>query len=196
MFAQTLKQWDSDLFLLLNGLHSPFFDFIMYWTSEKTTWIPVYLILIYLIIRKYKNEAMLFIPLALVMILFSDQSSVLLKSLTHRLRPCHEPALEGLIHLVKNKCGGDFGFVSSHAANHFALSSLLILAFGNYRTTGGAILLLWAVLISYSRIYLGVHYPLDVLAGGLLGIFRGFLFYYLCLLSKRLFIRSRISQRK
>jgi undecaprenyl-diphosphatase len=115
---ETLKHWDTDLFLFLNGINNTFLDFVMYWASEKMIWIPVYILFIYLIIKHYKKETWIIIPVALIMILISDQLSVLIKNLVLRSRPCHEPELQYLIHLVKNKCGGEYGFVSSHAVNH------------------------------------------------------------------------------
>jgi undecaprenyl-diphosphatase len=177
----TLKQWDTYLFLYLNGFHNSIWDSIMFWASEKITWIPVYMFFIFLIIRNYKREAWLIIPVALIMILFSDQLSLLVKNLTCRPRPCHVAGLENVIHLVQNKCGGEFGFVSSHAANHFGMA----LFFGNlFRSKFrfiNLVLIFWAGFISYSRIYLGAHYPGDVIFGGFLGVLLGISFYQLLL---------------
>ena len=97
-----------------------------------------------------------------------------------RLRPCHEPALEGMVHLVNNKCGGKYGFVSSHAANTFGVATLLF--FWVRKSWFTSLMVLWALLVAYSRIYLGVHYPGDVLFGSLLGLACGWLVYYLFML--------------
>ena len=102
-------------------------------------------------------------------VMISDQvCSSILKPLIHRLRPCHEPSIQNLVHLVGN-CGGQFGFCSSHAANTFALVTCLILLFSK-QFNGIKYLYIWAIIVSYSRIYIGVHYPLDVLAGAGIGV--------------------------
>lgn len=155
----------------------------MYWASEKLIWIPVYIFFLYLIIRHFKKNSYWVILLAIAMIVVTDQLSVhAFKNVFMRLRPCHEPELEGLVHLVKNKCGGDFGFVSSHAVNHFAMAEFFSVIFLKRIRYFTPIIMLWAAFISYSRIYLGVHYPGDVICGGLAGAAIGFLFGKLSLL--------------
>ena len=99
-----------------------------------------------------------------------------IKNYFQRLRPCHEPTLEGLVHLVNNKCGGKFGFVSSHASNHFALAVFLSILYKNTYKYFPLLIFLWAAIIAYSRIYLGVHYPGDVIGGAISGILFGFIF--------------------
>jgi undecaprenyl-diphosphatase len=174
---ETLKSWDTQLFLFLNGKHNVFWDFVMFWASEKLIWVPIYILFIYLIIRYYKKNAYLIIISAIVMIAASDLISVhVFKNVFMRLRPCHEPELEGLIHLVKNKCGGEFGFVSSHAVNHFAMAVFFSIIFFRRIRFFILLIMLWAAFVSYSRIYLGVHYPGDVICGAFAGAALGFLF--------------------
>ena len=174
---ETLKNWDTQLFLFLNGKHNAFWDFVMFWASEKLIWIPLYILLFYLIFSYYKKNGWWIIPAGIIMVALTDQLSVhAFKNIVMRLRPCHEPGLEGLVHLVKNKCGGDFGFVSSHAVNHFAIAGFFSVIFYKKIRFFIPAVMLWATLISYSRIYLGVHYPGDVICGGIVGLITGYLF--------------------
>lgn len=169
------KNWDTDLFFFINGQHNDFWDFIMYWSSYKFTWIPLYVFLLYLIIRNFKKETFWILIAIVILTVISDQLSVYLKNTFERLRPCQEPDLQGLVHIVKDHCGGKFGFVSSHASNHFSLAVFLTLLFNNRLKFFTLPILLWAAFISYSRIYLGVHYPGDVIGGAILGTCIGFL---------------------
>lgn len=173
-----LIQVDTKIFLFLNGLNSESFDVIMWWVSGKSTWWPFYLLLLgFLGWKKGWQLAPMILFIAIVIVL-ADQSSVhLFKNVFQRLRPCHEPSLEGLVHMVNNKCGGKYGFVSSHAANTFGLASLLFLWIKRKWFT--MLMIVWASLVGYSRIYLGVHYPGDVLFGSLLGVGCGWLSFYL-----------------
>ena len=162
---------DRNIFLFLNSLHTPFLDRVMWVLSMRTVWIPLYLAIIWLLFRRYGRRV--WIPLALVpvLVLIDDQGSTLLKNLTERPRPCREPDLAGMVHTVNGYCAGMYGFVSGHASNSFGIamfSSLLLKR--NWITWS---LFIWAFLVSYSRIYLGVHYPGDVLVGAILGLMAG-----------------------
>jgi len=150
----------------------------MIFASAKLSWLPLYIMLLYLIIKQFKWQSILILILVALLISISDQLSVrAFKYVFERPRPCHEADLQPLIHLAAGRCGGAFGFVSSHAANSFALATFIwILLRGIYRWTG-YVMFGYAVLVSYSRVYLGVHYPGDILAGGLLGVLAGGLVY-------------------
>lgn len=172
---EQLIAWDKELLLFLNSLNTPFLDFIFYWISDKFLWIPFYIFLIYLIVRQYRKETFCIMLAIGALIAISDLSSVhLFKDVFERLRPCHDPDLEGKLHIVNGECGGQFGFVSSHAANTFAVAVFLVKIMGNTYRYFNPLILLWAAIVSYSRIYLGVHFPGDVLCGAILGSVIGF----------------------
>lgn len=175
---ETLEYWDRALFLYLNGDAGPVWDQVMILISEKLFWIPVYLILIYLLYRSFGVKGVLFAFLAVaVQITLTDQISVqLFKKTILRFRPCEHLRITELAHNPV-PCGGKHGFVSSHAANFFGLATLLGFALRHAYPRILFWLYLWAALIGYSRIYLGKHYPADVLGGALLGILLGYLVY-------------------
>jgi undecaprenyl-diphosphatase len=168
---------DTNLFLLLNGMHSNFFDTVFYWASNKWIWIPFYAWILFRLFRLEKKNIAKIILLTALLIAVSDQlSSGIIKKAVERPRPCHEAAIAAQIHLVNNYCGGEFGFVSSHAANGFALFTFLFLLLKNRDKKLIRLLLAWTIIVSYSRIYLGVHYPGDVICGALLGALLGKIF--------------------
>lgn len=168
---EKIKQLDTELFVYLNGKHNAFFDPIMYWASDKLFWIPFYLIIIVLLIREYKKQSVYILISIGILITLCDQiASHLMKNMVKRLRPSHEPYLEGLIHLSKAGPGGQYGFVSSHSANAFGLATFLILLLPEKYNPLKWVLGCWAILIAYSRIYNGVHYPSDVIVAALIGI--------------------------
>lgn len=171
-----LNQLDTQIFMLINGSHNAFFDPIMFWLSDKLIWIPMYLLIIFLMIRRYKMRGVLMLLFIGIVIALCDQTaSGFLKNTVQRLRPSHEPALAGLIHLSKAGPGGLYGFASSHAANVFGLATFLCFVFDSKFRPLKYWLIVWAILVGYSRIYNGVHYPADVLVGSFIGIVFGYL---------------------
>jgi undecaprenyl-diphosphatase len=169
-----LNYIDHTLFLFLNGINNAFFDSVMYQLTKALVWIPLYLFFLYLIIRQYKWKTVIILVLAAVMILVSDQLSILVKDTFQRLRPSHEPGL--MVHLVNAYKGGEFGFYSGHATNNFSIAVFLIVLTGKRFKWIWIIALLYALIISYTRIYLGVHFPGDIIAGAIMGSLIGYFF--------------------
>ncbi|MCX6245170.1 MAG: phosphatase PAP2 family protein [Bacteroidetes bacterium] len=169
-----LDHIDRTFFLFLNGFHNPFFDRIMYDGTKSLIWLPLYLFFLFLVIRKYKWNTFLIIVLTALMILVSDQLSNVVKDSVQRLRPSHQPGM--LIHIVDAYKGGMFGFYSAHASNTFSVAIFVILLLGRKWYVILPVLL-WSVFMSYTRIYLGVHYPGDILCGWIAGGIIGFLFW-------------------
>ncbi len=172
-----LNKLDTDLFLFLNSFHSPFWDKVMLFMSKRWEWIPLYLLLAGWVIYKFRWKSVVIFVVVALLIISSDQVSVLFKELFQRLRPCHNPGIQNLIHMVNDYCGKKYGFVSNHAANTFTLASFTSFLFRNKWYS--LFIFFWAALVSYSRVYLGVHYPGDILGGMLLGAGLGILFFWL-----------------
>jgi len=171
-----LNQLDTQLFMLINESHNAFFDPIMYWLSDKLIWAPMYLLIVFLMVRRYKIRGVLMLLFVGLVIALCDQmASGILKNTIQRLRPSHEPALAGLIYISKAGPGGLYGFASSHAANVFGLASFLCFVLDTKFRYLKYWLIIWAILVAYSRVYNGVHYPGDVLVGAFIGITFGFL---------------------
>ncbi|MCF0069219.1 phosphatase PAP2 family protein [Dyadobacter sp. CY261] len=182
--VETLTRTDHELFLWLNGLHTPWLDTVMYWITYKFTWVPLYILLITLTIRAegWKKGAFIIVAVVLAVAVADKITSGFMKPYFLRLRPCHDPSLQGLMHSVTD-CGGMYGFASSHASTSFALA---ISWFGllHVKVRNMWLLYLWASIYAYSRIYVGVHFPLDILVGALVGLLTGYCFvqlYYIFL---------------
>jgi undecaprenyl-diphosphatase len=176
-----LEHIDQQLLLSINSLNSPFFDQVMHAISGRLIWVPLYLAVLIFLEKKYKRKFLIILIFIILAVTLADQLSVILKNLTQRLRPCYEPSLKGLVHIVNGECGGLYSFVSSHASNSFnvALLSLLFIKKRWYSIS----IIIWALIVGFSRIYLGVHYPGDVLCGSILGAFIGWSMYKLYVLT-------------
>lgn len=173
---EQLKDWDQQLFLWLNGLGHPALDDVMLFLSAKLVWIPLYALLIFLLYRQYGLQFWKPLLAVILVITIADQAtSSFMKPFFERHRPCHDSSLDGLMINV-GKCGGKYGFASSHAANSFGLASIFFFLGESKKY---AWLFVWAALVSYSRIYLGVHFPGDVVVGAFVGFSSGWLIFWL-----------------
>lgn len=191
---EKLEALDRKLFVFLNGLHTDFLDPVMYLISEPLFWIPAYLLLLWGIAKSYNVKTALWALVGIgLVITIADRTSVeLFKEVFQRYRPCHNNDLQHTVHLVRHHCGGKYGFVSSHAANYFGIATFCALLIRRRFPRLVFWIYLWAALIAYSRIYLGVHYPADTLVGAALGLVAGGIVYYL--FKKTILVRQGFSR--
>lgn len=172
----SLLQFDSQLLLLLNYFHTKFWDSAFWLISSTLIWIPMYVMIIFSIIKRQKLQSWITILAVIVLVVLCDQiSTEVFKYGFERLRPTHDPVLKDFVKIVNGYRGGKYGFVSSHATNTMGIAVLFSLLFRN--RVFSIFIILWSLIISYSRIYLGVHYPGDIIGGLCLGALLGFLVY-------------------
>lgn len=175
-----ILQYDTDLFIYLNSLGSTTWDPFWLAYTSKFNWIPFYALLLYLIFRQIGKKPMLItIVVIALMILVTDQITNLFKHSFHRLRPCHLAQIIEKIRLVRSGCGGQYGFFSGHASNTMSAAIFIGLTLKKRFKYILYILIVWAFLMAYSRVYIGVHYPLDITIGMLFGALSGVAFYKL-----------------
>lgn len=168
---QTILEWDSWLFLKINTIFThPLLDKIFPLWRDSELWVPFYLFLIVLAIVNFGKKAGSWILFAIINVALTDQaSSSLIKNWFARIRPCNEELLVGKMRLLLEHCSGGFSFTSSHATNHFGFAMFVFLTTRHLFGKWGKWLFVWAATISYGQVYVGVHYPIDILFGALLG---------------------------
>jgi len=170
-------EFDKQLLLLLNSFHNGYFDTFMFTFSKVAVWIPFYLSVVYILFKSQGKKAIWMVLLLILGVVLADQLSGLMKNGFQRFRPSHDPAIQNFVHIVNNSRAGLYGFVSSHAANTvgFAVLSSLFIRRQTYTIAA----LSWALITSYSRIYLGLHFPLDILGGAITGLFIALFLYFI-----------------
>lgn len=175
-----LLELDRDLLVWLNSFHTPWLDPVVFWVTKTFFWLPLYLLLVFITVKYFKKDWwIIIIGIAFAILLTDRITSGFMKPYFERLRPSREPALVGIVHLVKDSngkvyTGGKFGFASSHAANTFATAMFFWLVF-RHRYRWIWTLFIWAAVMTYTRIYLGAHYPGDILVGLLIGLLCGWI---------------------
>ncbi len=169
--------YDKDFFIFLNNLGNPSWDTFWLFITNKWSSIPVYVVLAVLFFKNYGlKKIILLVVIIALLITVTDQLANIFKYGFQRLRPCHDTDVRDLMRLVQNSCGGKFGFFSAHASNSFGVAFFFTHLLKNSYKHIGYLLLSWAILVAYSRIYVGVHFPLDILTGALIGLLCSWLF--------------------
>jgi len=183
-----LDQIDKAIFLFLNSMHSDISDKVWLIITNIPTWIPLYVLIFFLFIKIFKKDSLYLILGLLLVVLVSDQfTSGFMKPFFQRPRPCHDAEIAHLVHIAKS-CGGQFGFASGHSANSFGIAMFVWMVFkSSWRWSW--LIFVWAAVVAYSRIAIGVHYPGDILIGGILGILFGYLIFKL---TSKIFFRIRL----
>lgn len=164
--------FDQQALLYLNGLGSTTFDQFWKLVSDKWIWIPLYVIFLYYVVKVFPKRSIIYILIFIALgVTASDQLASLFKNGIMRPRPCHEELVKPFMRWVE--CGGPYGFYSGHASNSFFLATFLSIMLKKSYQWFPYVIFIWAIVVSYSRIYLGVHYPGDVLVGAIMGILLG-----------------------
>ena len=179
-FILWLSDIDARLLLIVNGAHSPFFDSVMWGISGRWIWVPFYAVLAYLLFRRmsWKRASICLVTIGLIILAADQTCATLIRPEIGRLRPANlNNPLSSFVHVVNGYRGGRYGFPSCHAANTFALAVFMSLVIRHKWFT--VMMFSWAFIVSYSRMYLGVHYFGDLFCGATIGSLFAVLFYYL-----------------
>ena len=174
-FFESLQSIDQSLFVYINRVAThPILDTLMPFFRESTFWIPFYLFLIVFVFVNFGKNGWVWLLFAFITVLLTDQfSSSIIKNWVQRPRPCADPLFSGQVRLLLDHCSGGYSFTSSHATNHFGVATFLFVTLGRFFGNWKYLLFFWAALICYAQVYVGVHYPFDVIFGALLGFMIG-----------------------
>ena len=186
---ETLNSIDTQILLFINGLHCEFFDNFMRLFTGRFVWIPMYAFIILVLFKKFDwRRASIYVVAIALSIAIADQvCATLIRPVVERLRPSNpDNPISGFVHIVNGYRAGRYGFPSCHGANSFALATILCLMIRRWRFS--VFIFVWAILNSYSRIYLGVHYPGDILVGALIGIGGAYISYRFAIMACNRFI--------
>lgn len=172
-----LEQWDTYLFLKINTVWTnSFLDSVFPWWREANAWVPLYLFLLVFVLMNFKKKALLWLLFVVITLVLTDQiSSNLIKNWVARSRPCRDPFLMEHVRLILNNCSGGYSFPSSHATNHFGFAMFTFITLKPILKKWGWLFFVWAATICYGQVYVGVHFPVDVLCGSVLGCAIGYL---------------------
>ena len=171
-FWQTLVQWDQTVFEKINNdWTNPFFDAVMPFLRNSLNWIPLYLFVFVFVLANFRVKGLWWFVFFLSTIALTDMTGTYaFKHEFERLRPCSDPAFADHVRLLLKQCAGGYSFISNHAANHFGMATFFFITFRHLLKKWAWVGLIWAGLIAYAQVYVGVHYPIDVLAGAILGL--------------------------
>jgi undecaprenyl-diphosphatase len=176
-FLYQLEQWDRWLFMQVNSHQAnSFFDSMMPYLRNAYTWTPLYLFLLVFVTINFKGRGWWWVVLFLCTVSLTDMvSSKVIKEAFERLRPCRDPGFFENVRLLLNNCGAGFSFTSSHAANHFGMATFIFITLRNIFKSWTWLFYVWATAVAYAQVYVGVHYPFDVLGGAIIGVLFGML---------------------
>ena len=175
-----LELLDRELFLAINGWHTPLFDSVMYYVSQIWVFTPVFVYWLYMVFNRYGiKKLLILLGFLSLLVVLTDQTSNITKHAIKRYRPTHNLEIQSQVHIVNDYKGGMYGFFSGHSTNTFGVAMLLFLIFSKESMVFRAFFFAWAGITAYSRIYLGVHYPSDIFVGFIVGLFWGYVVYRL-----------------
>lgn len=179
---ETLKHFDQDFFRTINsGMNSSFLDWLMTNWRNPPTWIPLYAFMLFVLFRQYREKAVVIALFAGLAVGLSDQlSASVVKPIVERLRPCADPSFSDQVRLLLTHCGAGFSFYSAHASNHFTIAVFFLSAIHHSKRWIAVLIYSWAAVVCFAQVYVGVHYPLDVITGACAGILIGMLSWWTC----------------